>query len=109
MPPRPMPPEKVMLPILLVAALVGAAGIAVPTVMLSTPTPTPTLLPWFLLALGVAGIAVAVFERNPKIDFKANVKANAMVLLFGPIGARVGYALVGGGFLGGAIGLFIAP
>ena len=96
-----------MLPILLAVAGVAAAGIGLPC-FYSTPSPGGVgWLPWAFLALGIASLAIAIFERRPAIDPKASVKANALVVLFGPVGARVGYALIGGAFLGGAVGLFL--
>jgi hypothetical protein len=97
-----------MLPILLVVAAIAATAIAIPCAA-STRSPSgKDWLPWALLVLGVASLAIAIFERAPKVDFKASAKANAMVLLFGPVGARVAYALVGGAFAGGGIGLLVA-
>jgi hypothetical protein len=96
-----------MVAILLAVAAVAATGVAIPCALASSPG-SKGWLPWALLALGVAGLAVAIFERNPKMDPRASVKANAMVVLFGPVGARIGYAVIGGAFLGGAIGLLVA-
>lgn len=95
-----------MLPILLAVAAAAAIAVAIPSAG-STPPAGRGWLPWALLALGLAGLAVAIFERRPVIDPKASVKANAMVVLFGPVGARIGYALVGGAFLGGGLGLLL--
>lgn len=97
-----------MLPILLVIAAVAATAIAIPCAVSTPSSGGKGWLPWALLALGVASLAIAVFERNPKVDFQRSAKANAMVLLFGPVGARVGYALIGGAFAGGGIGLLAA-
>jgi hypothetical protein len=103
-----MPRESIMLPILLAVAAVAAIPIAIPCAASAPPPGGHGWLPWALLALGVGGVAVAVFERRPAFDPKAGIKGNALVLLLGPIGARVGYALIGGAFLGGGIGLLAA-
>ena len=104
-----MPPERVMLPILLIVAMAAAVGLAIPCAVMSSPHPEGAgWLPWAFVAMGVAGQAIAIFERKPAFDPKASAKVNAMVLLFGPIGARIGYALIGGAFLGAGIGLLLA-
>ena len=63
-------------------------------------------MPWLLLAFGLVGLGAGVLVREHKIDFKAGARANAFVLFFGPVGARVAWVVVGGGFVGFAIGLW---
>jgi hypothetical protein len=104
---NPPPPESFMLPLVLVVGAIAATIIAIPCAM-STPSPGGSgWLPWALLALGVGGMAFAIFEKNPKFDPKLSAQANMFVVFFGPVGARIGYAIVGGAFLGGGIGLLL--
>jgi hypothetical protein len=97
-----------MVPLLLVTAAVGASCIGIPCGMWTPSDSGVGWLPWALGALGVFAVCFAIFERNPRVDFKASAKANAMVLLFGPVGSRIGYGLLGGAFLGLGIGLLAA-
>lgn len=104
--PKPTPREAIVLPIVLVVA--AAAAIVVKLVVHVTPKEAENAgwLKWGLLVLGIFGIASAVFDRQQKTGRGDGWRVKGLVLLVGPAGARIAFALIGGGFLGGAICLF---
>jgi len=65
-------------------------------------------LPWILLGMGIASIAIALFDRQQQVGPGTGLRTQALVMVVGPTGARIVYALIGGGFLGGAIRLFFS-
>jgi len=94
--------EAIAVPTVLVAAAVSTIGVAIP----SRGTHATGWFPWALLAMGIAGIAAAVFDRAQK---GGGWRSQGLALLVGPFGSRIVFALIGGGFLGGAIGILSTP
>jgi hypothetical protein len=97
-----------MLAIMLPVAAAVAIGVAIPCAQSTPDGGSYGNGPWLFVMLGVMGLALAVFDRTPAYDPKLSAKANFMVVMFGPVAARISYAVIGGAFLGIGIGLFLA-
>jgi len=94
--------ESVIVPLVLGVAAVATAITTVALHAAEVTQDKDGKLQWILLALGVVGILVAVFDRA---QTPAGARTRVLVGLLGPTGARISFAVIGGGFLGGAIAL----
>jgi hypothetical protein len=102
---RPLMKEPLALTLVLASAL--AAGTVIWLLAHGGAPPQEDRFKWVLLAMGLFSLATGLFDRAQKPDFKRINRVEGLKLLLGPTGSRVMWAVIGGGFLGGAVAVFL--
>lgn len=73
-----------------------------------TNPPRESWFAWLIIALGAGGILGGILDRAMKPNLKRIGRSDAVMILLGPTGSRILFAVLGGAFLGGGISLLLA-